>query len=275
MTLIEVKNLNKIYGSGEAEVKALKNINLNIEQGEFVAIVGQYGSGKSTLLHLIGGVDIPSSGEVIIDGKNIYKLKEKELSILRRRKLGFIFQFFNLIPVLTAQENIEMSVLLDNEKIDKKYMNELLRILGLEERKNNYPSQLSGGQQQRVSIGRALANKPSIILADEPTGNLDSKNSKEVLELLKYCAKKYNQTLILITHDINIAKSADRVITIEDGEITSDEVIKYGFTISNKIYWQPFVIGFLINLFVVLIASLIPLNKLKKMNLVETIRHVE
>lgn len=226
MTLIEVKNLNKIYGSGEAEVKALKNINLNIEQGEFVAIVGQSGSGKSTLLHLIGGVDIPSSGEVIIDGKNIYKLKEKELSILRRRKLGFIFQFFNLIPVLTAQENIEMPVLLDNEKIDKKYMNELLRILGLEERKNNYPSQLSGGQQQRVSIGRALANKPSIILADEPTGNLDSKNSKEVLELLKYCAKKYNQTLILINHDINIAKSADRVITIEDGEIISDEVIK-------------------------------------------------
>ena len=226
MTLIEVKNLNKIYGSGEAEVKALKNINLNIEQGEFVAIVGQSGSGKSTLLHLIGGVDIPSSGEVIIDGKNIYKLKEKELSILRRRKLGFIFQFFNLIPVLTAQENIEMPVLLDNEKIDKKYMNELLRILGLEERKNNYPSQLSGGQQQRVSIGRALANKPSIILADEPTGNLDSKNSKEVLELLKYCAKKYNQTLILITHDINIAKSADRVITIEDGEIISDEVIQ-------------------------------------------------
>ena len=226
MTLIEVKNLNKIYGSGEAEVKALKNINLNIEQGEFVAIVGQSGSGKSTLLHLIGGVDIPSSGEVIIDGKNIYKLKEKELSILRRRKLGFIFQFFNLIPVLTAQENIEMPVLLDNEKIDKKYMNELLRILGLEERKNNYPSQLSGGQQQRVSIGRALANKPSIILADEPTGNLDSKNSKEVLELLKYCAKKYNQTLILITHDINIAKSADRVITIEDGEIISDGVIK-------------------------------------------------
>lgn len=226
MTLIEVKNLNKIYGSGEAEVKALKNINLNIEQGEFVAIVGQSGSGKSTLLHLIGGADIPSSGEVIIDGKNIYKLKEKELSILRRRKLGFIFQFFNLIPVLTAQENIEMPVLLDNEKIDKKYMNELLRILGLEERKNNYPSQLSGGQQQRVSIGRALANKPSIILADEPTGNLYSKNSKEVLELLKYCAKKYNQTLILITHDINIAKSADRVITIEDGEITSDEVIK-------------------------------------------------
>ena len=206
--------------------KCLQKFELNLKDLNSAFLLGKNGSGKSTLLHLIGGVDIPSSGEVIIDGKNIYKLKEKELSILRRRKLGFIFQFSNLIPVLTAQENIEMPVLLDNEKIDKKYMNELLRILGLEERKNNYPSQLSGGQQQRVSIGRALANKPSIILADEPTGNLDSKNSKEVLELLKYCAKKYNQTLILITHDINIAKSADRVITIEDGEIISDEVIK-------------------------------------------------
>ena len=215
MALIEVKNLSKIYGSGEAEVKALKNINLNIEQGEFVAIVGPSGSGKSTLLHLLGGVDKPSSGEVIIKGESIYKLREKELSILRRRKLGFVFQFFNLIPVLTAEENIEMPVLLDNGKIDKNYMNELLKLLGLEERRNHHPSELSGGQQQRVSIGRALANKPSIILADEPTGNLDSKNSKEVLELLKYCAKKYNQTLILITHDINIAKSADRVITIE------------------------------------------------------------
>ena len=226
MALIEVKNLSKVYGSGEAEVKALKNINLNIEQGEFVAIVGPSGSGKSTLLHLIGGVDKPSSGEVIIKGESIYKLKEKELAILRRRKLGFVFQFFNLIPVLTAEENIEMPVLLDNGKIDKNYMNELLKLLGLEERRNHHPSELSGGQQQRVSIGRALANKPSIILADEPTGNLDSKNSKEVLELLKYCARKYNQTLILITHDINIAKSADRVVTIEDGQITTDEVIK-------------------------------------------------
>ena len=226
MALIEVKNLSKIYGSGEAEVKALKNINLNIEQGEFVAIVGPSGSGKSTLIHLLGGVDKPSSGEVIIKGESIYKLREKELSILRRRKLGFVFQFFNLIPVLTAEENIEMPVLLDNGKIDKNYMNELLKLLGLEERRNHHPSELSGGQQQRVSIGRALANKPSIILADEPTGNLDSKNSKEVLELLKYCAKKYNQTLILITHDINIAKSADRVITIEDGQITTDEVNK-------------------------------------------------
>ena len=226
MAFIEVKNLCKVYGKGEAEVKALDNINLNIEQGEFVAIVGPSGSGKSTLLHLLGGVDKPTSGEVIIKGESIYKLKEKELSILRRRKLGFVFQFFNLIPVLTAEENIEMPVLLDNGKIDKKYMNELLKLLGLEERKNHHPSELSGGQQQRVSIGRALANKPSIILADEPTGNLDSKNSKEVLELLKYCAKKYNQTLILITHDINIAKSADRVITIEDGKITTDEVIE-------------------------------------------------
>lgn len=226
MSLIEVKNLSKLYGSGEAEITALKNINLNIEQGEFVAIVGPFGSGKSTLLHLLGGVDKPSSGEVIIKVESIYKLKEKELAILRRRKLGFVFQFFNLIPVLTAEENIEMPVLLDNGKIDKNYMNELLKLLGLEERRNHHPSELSGGQQQRVSIGRALANKPSIILADEPTGNLDSKNSKEVLELLKYCAKKYNQTLILITHDINIAKSADRVITIEDGQITTDEVIK-------------------------------------------------
>lgn len=226
MSLIEVKNLSKVYGSGEAEVKALENINLNIEQGEFVAIVGPSGSGKSTLLHLLGGVDKPSSGEVIIKGESIYKLKEKELSILRRRKLGFVFQFFNLIPVLTAEENIEMPVLLDNGKMDKNYMNELLKLLGLEERRKHHPSELSGGQQQRVSIGRALANKPSIILADEPTGNLDSKNSKEVLELLKYCAKKYNQTLILITHDINIAKSADRVITIQDGKIATDEVIK-------------------------------------------------
>ena len=226
MSLIEVKNLSKLYGSGEAEITALKNINLNIEQGEFVAIVGPSGSGKSTLLHLLGGVDKPSSGEVIIKVESIYKLKEKELAILRRRKLGFVFQFFNLIPVLTAEENIEMPVLLDNGKIDKNYMNELLKLLGLEERRNHHPTELSGGQQQRVSIGRALANKPSIILADEPTVNLDSKNSKEVLELLKYCAKKYNQTLILITHDINIAKSADRVITIEDGQITTDEVIK-------------------------------------------------
>ena len=226
MALIEVKNLCKVYGSGEAKVEALKDINLEIEQGEFVAIVGPSGSGKSTLLHLLGGVDKPTSGEVIIKGESIYNLKEKALSVLRRRKIGFVFQFFNLIPVLTAEENIEMPVLLDVGKIDKEYLDELLKLLGLENRRKHHPSELSGGQQQRVSIGRALANKPAVILADEPTGNLDSKNSKEILELLKYSAKKYKQTLILITHDINIAKAADRVITIEDGKITADEVMR-------------------------------------------------
>lgn len=226
MALIEVKNLCKVYGSGEAKVEALKDINLEIEQGEFVAIVGPSGSGKSTLLHLLGGVDKPSSGEVIIKGESIYNLKERELAILRRRKIGFVFQFFNLIPVLTAEENIEMPVLLDGGKIDKEYLDELLKLLGLENRRKHHPSELSGGQQQRVSIGRALANKPAVILADEPTGNLDSKNSKEILELLKYSAKKYKQTLILITHDINIARAADRVITIEDGKITADEVVR-------------------------------------------------
>ena len=226
MAFIEIKNLNKIYGKGEVEVKALNNINLEINEGEFVAIVGASGSGKSTLLHLLGGVDKPSSGEVILNGTNMYSLKERELSILRRRKTGFVFQFFNLIPVLTAEENIEMPVLLDGGKMDKEYKAELLKILGLEERKKHHPAQLSGGQQQRVSIGRALANKPSLILADEPTGNLDSKNSKEILELLKYSAKKYHQTLILITHDLAIAKEADRVITIADGEIIGNEVNK-------------------------------------------------
>ena len=226
MAFIEIKNLNKIYGKGEVEVKALNNINLEINEGEFVAIVGASGSGKSTLLHLLGGVDKPSSGEVILNGTNMYSLKERELSILRRRKIGFVFQFFNLIPVLTAEENIEMPVLLDGGKMDKEYKAELLKILGLEERKKHHPAQLSGGQQQRVSIGRALANKPSLILADEPTGNLDSKNSKEILELLKYSAKKYHQTLILITHDLAIAKEADKVITIADGEIIGNEVNK-------------------------------------------------
>lgn len=226
MAFIEIKNLNKIYGKGEVEVKALNNINLEINEGEFVAIVGASGSGKSTLLHLLGGVDKPNSGEVILNGTNMYSLKERELSILRRRKIGFVFQFFNLIPVLTAEENIEMPVLLDGGKMDKEYKAELLKILGLEERKKHHPAQLSGGQQQRVSIGRALANKPSLILADEPTGNLDSKNSKEILELLKYSAKKYHQTLILITHDLAIAKEADRVITIADGEIIGNEVNK-------------------------------------------------
>lgn len=226
MELLRIENLCKSYGKGETKVEALKKINLSINKGEFIAIVGASGSGKSTLLHLLGGVDKPTSGKVIIDGTSIYSLKENQLAILRRREIGFIFQFYNLIPVLTAEENIEMPVLLDGKKIDKEYMNEILGILGLQERKKHLPSQLSGGQQQRVSIGRALANKPSIILADEPTGNLDSKNSKEIIELLKYSVKKYNQTLILITHDLEIAKMANRVITISDGKIQGDEVMR-------------------------------------------------
>jgi putative ABC transport system ATP-binding protein len=226
MEILKVENLNKTYGKGDNKVEALKNVNLSIHKGEFVAIVGASGSGKSTLLHLLGGLDRPTAGRVIIDGESIYDYKEEKLAIFRRRKIGFIFQFFNLIPVLDLEENIALPALLDNEKIDKKYLNEIIEILGLAERKGHLPSELSGGQQQRVSIGRALLNKPSIILADEPTGNLDSKNSKEVIELLKFTARKYNQTLILITHDVNIASMADRVITIEDGEIVSDKYLK-------------------------------------------------
>ncbi|MCT8978781.1 ABC transporter ATP-binding protein [Clostridium sp. CX1] len=226
MKILEVKNLNKTYGSGENKVEALKNVNLSVNKGEFVAIVGASGSGKSTLLHLLGGLDKPTTGSIIIDGENIYDYKEEKLAIFRRRKIGFIFQFFNLIPVLDVEENISLPALLDNEKVDSTYLNEIIDLLGLTDRKNHLPSELSGGQQQRVSIGRALLNRPSIVLADEPTGNLDSKNSKEVIELLKFTAKKYNQTLILITHDINIASMADRVITIQDGEIVSDKYMK-------------------------------------------------
>ena len=226
MGILKVEGLTKKYGKGENEIIALDNVDFNVNKGEFVAIVGQSGSGKSTLLHLLGGVDRPTSGEVYIDDTNIYSLDENELAILRRRKVGFVFQFYNLIPVLTAKENIEMPVLLDNKIPDRNYLNELFEILGLNGRRQHLPSELSGGQQQRVSIGRALANKPCIILADEPTGNLDTKNSKEIMELLKYSVKKYNQTLILITHDLNIAKMADRVITLSDGKIISDEVIR-------------------------------------------------
>ncbi|MBU5591971.1 ABC transporter ATP-binding protein [Clostridium sp. MSJ-4] len=226
MEILKTVDLCKSYGKGDTKVDALKNINLSIKQGEFIAITGASGSGKSTLLHLLGGVDNPSSGKVIIDDVDIYSLKEKELSIFRRRKIGFIFQFYNLIPVLTAEENILMPLLLDNKKEDKEYIDEIFTILDLKNRKDHLPSELSGGQQQRVSIGRALAYKPSIVLADEPTGNLDSKNSKEIVELLKFSVKKYNQTLILITHDINIARQADRIINIEDGNITKDEVVK-------------------------------------------------
>lgn len=225
MELLRVENLSKSYGKGEAKVDALKNINLSIKKGEFIAIVGPSGSGKSTLLHLLGGVDKPTIGNVFINDINIYDLKEKDLAIFRRRNVGLIYQFYNLIPVLTVKENILLPAELDNRKIDKEYLEDLLKTLDLKERENHLPSELSGGQQQRTSIGRALINRPSIILADEPTGNLDSKNSKEIVELLKVSVKKYNQTLIMITHDTNIALQADRVITIEDGIIKSDEVI--------------------------------------------------
>ena len=225
MEILKIKNLSKTYGKNEAKVDALKNIDLSINKGEFVAIVGPSGSGKSTLLHLIGGVDKPSEGSVYINDVNIYNLKEKDLSIFRRRNVGLIYQFYNLIPVLSVKENILLPAELDNRKIDKEYLDDLLKTLGLKERENHLPNELSGGQQQRTSIGRALVNRPAIVLADEPTGNLDSKNSKEVLELLKLSVKKYNQTLIMITHDNNIALQADRVITIEDGTIKSDEVI--------------------------------------------------
>lgn len=226
MEILKVENLNKVYGKSLNRVEALKNVNLSINKGEFVSIVGASGSGKSTLLHLLGGLDRPTSGKVVIDGESIYDYKEEKLAIFRRRKIGFIFQFFNLIPVLDVEENIALPALMDNDKIDKKYLGEIIEVLGLKERKNHLPSELSGGQQQRVSIGRALLNKPSIIFADEPTGNLDSKNSKEVIELLKFTARKYNQTLILITHDVNIAALADRTITIQDGEIIADEYRK-------------------------------------------------
>lgn len=225
MEILKVENLSKSYGKGTTKVEALKNVNLSINKGEFVAIVGASGSGKSTLLHLLGGLDRPTGGKVIIDGESIYDYKEDRLAIFRRRKIGFIFQFFNLIPVLDVEENIALPALMDNDKIDKAYLNEIIEVLGLQERKTHLPSELSGGQQQRVSIGRALLNKPSIIFADEPTGNLDSKNSKEVIELLKFTAKKYNQTLVLITHDVNIAALSDRVITIEDGNIISDKYL--------------------------------------------------
>ncbi|MGL4774017.1 MAG: ABC transporter ATP-binding protein [Clostridium sp.] len=224
MSLIICDNLYKVYGEGENKVEALKAINLSIESGEFVVILGASGSGKSTLLHILGGVDSITSGKVYIDGKDLSEFNEDEITSFRRRNVGFVFQSFNLIQVLNVEENIEMPVLLDDGEMDGKYKEELLNLLGLEDRREFLPSELSGGQQQRVAIGRALANKPSIILADEPTGNLDSKTSKEIIALLKYSAKKYNQTLIIITHDEEIAKSADRVITIKDGEISYDEV---------------------------------------------------
>ena len=223
MEILKVENLTKIYGKGNTKVTALDNVSFSVEKGEFVAIVGASGSGKSTLLHILGGVDRPTSGKVIVDKEDIYKLNEANLAIFRRRQVGLIYQFYNLIPILNIEENITLPILLDGRKVDKEYLNELINILGLEKRLNHLPNELSGGEQQRVSIGRALMNRPAILLADEPTGNLDSKSSKEILELLKLSNKKYNQTIIMITHDNSLALNANRIITIKDGRIINDE----------------------------------------------------
>ena len=226
MEILKVENLTKKYGKKDTEVVALEDVSFSVEKGEFVAIVGASGSGKSTLLHLIGGVDKPTSGKVFIDGTDIYSLNNDKLAIFRRRQVGLIYQFYNLIPILNVKENITLPCDLDSQKIDEKYFNELIYILGLEDRINHLPNQLSGGQQQRVSIGRAMMNHPAIVLADEPTGNLDSKASKEIMDLLKASNKKYKQTLIVITHDEKIALEADRIITIEDGKIIKDQKMK-------------------------------------------------
>ncbi len=223
MEILKVENLVKTYGKGETKINAVDNISFTVNKGEFVAIVGASGSGKSTLLHLIGGVDRPTSGKVYIDGKDIYSLSNDNLAIFRRRQIGLIYQFYNLIPILNVEENITLPCDLDGEEADKQRLNDLLKTLGLENRKMHLPNQLSGGQQQRVSIGRAMINNPAIMLADEPTGNLDSKASEEIISLLKLSNKKYNQTVIIITHDLEIAKEAERVITIEDGKIIKDE----------------------------------------------------
>ncbi len=223
MKILEVKNLTKTYGKGENRVRAVDDVDFSVDEGEFVAIVGASGSGKSTLLHLLGGVDRPTSGKVLIDGKDIYQLSNDALAIFRRRQVGIIYQFYNLIPILNVKENITLPCDLDGKPVSRKRMEELLTTLGLTHRTNHLPNQLSGGQQQRVSIGRALINDPAIILADEPTGNLDSKSGDEILSLLKLSNQKYHQTIIIITHDLEIASQADRVITFEDGKIIKDE----------------------------------------------------
>ena len=223
MEILKVENLSKVYGTGASKVVALDNVSFTVEKGEFVSIVGASGSGKSTLLHLIGGVDRPTSGKVFINDEDIYKLNNDDLAIFRRRQIGLIYQFYNLIPILNVIENISLPLELDGRKPDKKDLNEMLELLGLENRKSHLPSQLSGGEQQRVSIGRALITRPSLILADEPTGNLDSKASEEIVSLLKKTNKKYNQTIIMITHNLEIAKMTDRIITIEDGRIVDDK----------------------------------------------------
>ena len=222
MEILKVENLTKIYGSGTTKVIALDDVSFSVEKGEFVAIVGASGSGKSTLLHLIGGVDRPTSGKVFIDGKNIYNYDDDKLAIFRRRQVGLIYQFYNLIPILNVVENITLPLDLDNRKPDSEYLNKLIKLLGLENRKKHLPNELSGGQQQRTSIGRALITNPTIILADEPTGNLDSKSSDEIIELLKKSNKEYKQTIIMITHNLEIAKCADRIIQIEDGKIVKE-----------------------------------------------------
>lgn len=226
MTIMEVKNLSKVYGKDEMAVKALDDVSFTVNKGEFICIIGPSGSGKSTLLHLLGGVDRPTSGNVSIDGTDIYHLDETQLAIFRRRQIGLIYQFYNLIPILTVEENITLPMLLDEQRVDKHQLRKITGTLGLDKRLDHLPNQLSGGQQQRVSIGRALVSNPAIMLADEPTGNLDSKNSEEIMELLKMFNKTFKQTLIVITHDERIALQADRVISIEDGKIAKDEVIR-------------------------------------------------
>ena len=226
MEILRIENLTKIYGAGENEVRALVGVTFSVERGEFLAIIGPSGSGKSTLLHILGGVDKPTAGKVYMDGQDVYAQNDEQLAIFRRRQVGLIYQFYNLIPVLNVTENMTLPVLMDGRAVNQERLDELLDILKLRGRENHLPNQLSGGQQQRVSIGRALMNAPSVVLADEPTGNLDSKNSQEIVELLKFSNQKYGQTLIVITHDENIALQADRVLAIEDGRITRDEVLR-------------------------------------------------
>ena len=226
MEILKVRDLVKTYGKGDNMVRALDGVSFSVEKGQFLAIIGPSGSGKSTLLHILGGVDTPTSGKVFMDGQDVYAKNEEQLAIFRRRQVGLIYQFYNLIPVLNVTENITLPVLMDGRKVDDSRLSELLEVLGLRGREKHRPNQLSGGQQQRVSIGRALINAPAVVLADEPTGNLDSKNSQEIVELLKLSNKKYGQTLVVITHDERIALQADRVMTIEDGRITKDEVLR-------------------------------------------------
>ena len=224
--MIQVEHLSKVYGKGENEVVALNDVSFSVKKGEFVAIIGQSGSGKSTLLHILGGVDRPTKGKVYFDGVDVYQQKEDQLAIFRRRQVGLIYQFYNLIPILNVLENMTLPVLMDGREVNQEFLTELVATLGLEGKEKKLPNELSGGQQQRTSIGRALMTSPLVVLADEPTGNLDSKNSQEIIQLLKASNKKYNQTLIVITHDENIALQADRIIAIEDGGITRDEVIR-------------------------------------------------